>query len=176
MRLGILAEFRQQEPLLAAIRELRARGYRRLDAFVPFPIPGLEAALGLPRSFLAWIAGPCGLFGAGFAFWLQWLLVGHLYPLNVGGRPPFSIPPFIIITFETMVLFTAVAAFVGFFWICRLPRLRHPLFDVDGFASVTVDGFWLGINARDERFDPDRTAYELWMLGAARVELAGARR
>jgi hypothetical protein len=170
---GVLAEFQGAERLLAAARELRAQGYRELDAFTPFPVNGMEEVLGLRRSRLTLMAGAAGAFGAGFAFWLQWLLVGRLYPLDVGGRPPFAIPAFVIIAFETMILFASVGVFLLFFWICRLPRLAHPLFAVDGFEGVTVDGFWLGVNARDERFDPDRTVQALRALGAARVELAG---
>ena len=173
MRFGVLAEFGSPERLLAAIHELRKRGYRRMDAFTPFPVRGVQEALALPRSRLDLLAGPLGAFGAVFAFCLQSLLVGYLYPLNDGGRPPISIPAFIPITFETMVLFASVAIFLLFFWICRLPRLSHPLFSVPGFASATSTGFWLGVNVRDERFDPDGTERELRALGAARVEYVG---
>ncbi|HVV17267.1 MAG TPA: DUF3341 domain-containing protein [Polyangia bacterium] len=173
MRFGVIAEFGDPERLLAAIRALRGRGYRRLDAFTPFPVPGVQQALDLPRSRVSQMAGPVGAFGAGFAFFLQWLLVGYFYPLNDGGRPPFSIPAFIPITFETMVLFTSVAVFILFFWICRLPRLHHPLFAAPGFESATRDGFWLGVNVHDDKFDPDGTERELRALGAARVEYVG---
>lgn len=173
MRFGVLAEFRDPERLLAAVRELRGRGYRRMDAFTPFPVRGMQEALDLPRSRLDLLAGPIGGFGAVFAFCLQWLLVGYLYPLNDGGRPPLAIPAFVIIAFETMVLFTSIAVFVLFFWICRLPRLTHPLFAVPGFESATSSGFWLGVNVRDEKFDPDGTERELRALGAARVEYVG---
>ena len=173
MRFGVLAEFSDPERLLEAIHALRGRGYRRMDAFTPFPVRGLQEVLELPRSRLNLLAGPIGAFGACFAFFLQCLTVGHLFPLNDGGRPPLSAPPFFIITFETMVLFTSVAAFVLLFWICRLPRLSHPIFAVPGFQSATRDGFWLGVNVRDEQFDPDRTERELRELGAARVEYVG---
>ncbi len=173
MRFGVLAEFHDPERLLAAIRALRARGYRRMDAFTPFPVRGLQEALELPRPKLTLMAGAMGAFGAAFAFFLQWLTVGHLYPLDDGGRPPFSIPPFIIITFETMVLFASVGVFVLFFWSCRLPRLNHPIFDAPGFETATSTGFWVGVNAGDDNFDPDQTERELRELGAARVEYVG---
>jgi hypothetical protein len=89
-----------------------------------------------------------------------------------GGRPPFSIPAFIIITFETLVLFTATGVFVLFFWICRLPRLRHPLFTVPGFERVTSTAFFLGIDAADARFERERTPAELLALGATSISLA----
>ena len=170
--LGLVAEFASPEQLLEAIARMRARGYRLLDAFVPHPIKGLEAALALRRSGLNWLAFGAGLFGAVFAFWLQWFVNHRLYPLNIGGRPSFATPVFIIIAFETMVLFAGVTAFASLFWVCRLPRLAHPLFAVEGFGSATFDGFWLGINADDPTFDPEATETQLTELGAKRVEVA----
>lgn len=170
--LGLVAEYTSPEQLLAAIAGMRERGYRLLDAFVPYPVKGLEAALALRRSGLNYLAFAAGLFGAGFAFWLQWLVNHRLLPLNIGGRPSFAIPVFIIITFETMVLFAGVTSFASLFWVCRLPRLAHPLFAVDGFQTVTLDRFWLGVNADDPCFDPEATDGELRKLGALRVEMA----
>lgn len=170
--LGLVAEFHTPEHLLEAIARMRARGYRQLDAFVPFPVKGLEAALDLRRSGLNWLAFAAGLFGAGFAFWLQWFVNHHLYPLNIGGRPSFAIPVFIIITFETMVLFAGVTSFASLFWVCRLPRLAHPLFAVEGFETASFDGFWLGVNADDPVFDPEATEAQLTELGASRVAMA----
>jgi hypothetical protein len=168
----MLGEYRSPDELLRAVGELRGRGYRLLDAFVPYPIKGLEEALGLGRSWLNRVNWTAGAVGAGFAFWLQWLVNHHLLPLDIGGRPSFAIPPFIIVTFETMVLFTGVTALVSFAWACRLPRLSHPLFTVDGFETASLDRFWLGVSADDPAFDPDGTERELRELGAARVEIA----
>jgi hypothetical protein len=170
--LGLVAEFASPEQLLEAIGRMRARGYRQLDAFVPFPVKGLEAALDLRRSGLNWLAFGAGLLGAGFAFWLQWFVNQHLYPLNIGGRPAFAIPVFIIIAFETMVLFAGVTSFASLFWVCRLPRLAHPLFAVEGFETASFDGFWLGVNADDPAFDPEATEAQLTELGASRVAMA----
>jgi hypothetical protein len=89
---AVLAEFPDDERLLFAARAMRGHGYRRLDAFTPYPVEGMEEALGLQRSALTVLAWPVGFFGAAFAFFLQWLLVAYLYPLNVGGRPPRSKP------------------------------------------------------------------------------------
>jgi hypothetical protein len=173
MRAGVVASFDSSARLIAAIAQLHRRGYRLLDTFTPHPIKGLEAALGWRRSRLDWLAGAAGLFGAGFGFLLQCFLVGYLMPLNVGGRPPVSIPAFIPIAFETMVLFAATAGFLALFWACRLPRLRHPLFFVDGFDRVTLDRYWLGINAADPCFDPDFTEAHLRALQPERIEYVG---
>ena len=174
--IGVLGEYKDPRTLLKAITELRARGYRLLDAFVPYPVKGLEEALALKRSRLNYLNWSAGAIGAAFAFWLQWLVNHRLFPLNIGGRPSFAIPAFIIVTFETMVLFAGVTAFVGLIWVCRLPRLAHPLFRVEGFESATLDGFWLGVSIEDREFDPERTEDHLRELGAARVELAWERR
>jgi hypothetical protein len=169
---GVVAEYASPEALLRAVGEMRRQGYGLLDAFAPYPVKGLEDALGLSRSWLNRINWAAAAFGAAFAFWLQWLVNRHLFELNIGGRPSFAIPPFIIVTFETMVLFAGVTTLVSFAWACRLPRLVHPLFAVEGFESASVDRFWLGVSADDPAFDAERTARELWALGASRVELA----
>jgi hypothetical protein len=170
---GVVAAFDSVERLLGAIARLRALGYQKLDAFTPHPIKGLEEALGWRRSRLDLVAGAAGLFGALFAFLVQCWLVGYLYPLDVGGRPPVSIPPFIVITFETMVLFASVGGFLALFWATRLPRLRHPLFAVTGFERVTLDRYWVGINAADDHFLPDVTESHLQALSPERIEYVG---
>jgi hypothetical protein len=169
---GLLAEYTSPEALLAAIHALRERGYRSLDAYVPYAVKGLDEALGLRRSWLNAVNGLAGLFGAVFAFWLQWLVNHRLFPLNIGGRPSFAIPTFLVVAFETMVLFSGVTAFVMLVWVCRLPRLNHPLFGVEGFETATLDRFWVGVSVDDARFDPEATEEALRDLGALRVELA----
>lgn len=173
MRFGIVAEFESPEQLVAAVHNFRGRGYRMMDAYTPYPIKELESALDLKRSRAARMVFPLSVTGAVVGFGLQWLLNGVLYPLNVGGRPHVAWFPFIIVTFETMVSFSVTGAFFLLMWLCRLPRLHHPLFEVEGFESATVDGFWLGINAADVRFDPDVTEPDLRALGAKRVEFVG---
>jgi hypothetical protein len=168
----VLAEYTTPEALVRAITDVRARGYQLLDAFTPYPIEDVQEALGLRRSWLNRVNWTAGAFGAAFAFWLQWLVNHHLYDLNIGGRPSFAIPVFVIVTFETMVLFAGVTAFLSFAWACRLPRLVHPLFAVEGFETASLDRFWLGVNADDPAFDPEETEAQLRALGATRVELA----
>jgi hypothetical protein len=172
---GVLGEFPTPEALLHALRALRERGYHLLEAYVPFPVEGLDEALGQRRSWLNVVSGGAGAFGAAFAFWLQWLVNHRLYPIDIGGRPTFAIPAFIVVTFETMVLFAGVTAFVALVWVCRLPQLAHPVFGVEGFESATLDRFWIGVSADDAVFDLDRSPDDLRKLGAERVELARER-
>src|SRR5439155_7748258 len=169
MRAGLAAEFATAGDLLLAARELRRAGYRALDAFTPHPVHHLDDALGLRRSPLNWIVLPLGLGGAGLGFFIMWWCNAHSYAINVGGRPPFSIPAFMPITFESGVLAAAVSAFVVLFWTLGLPRLAHPLFNVDGFERASIDRFWLAVGERDPRLDLERTPLELRRLGALRV-------
>lgn len=168
---GCLAEFASEESLLAAIRGVRAKDYCQLDAFTPYPVEGLQEALGLRRSGLNWLVFPLAMGGAGLGYVIQWYVNAINYPLNVGGRPPRGWPTYIPITFETGVLLSGVGAFVLFLLLSRLPRLWHPVFDVPGFESASRDGFWLGIDRRDPSFEAAHTTALLTSLGASRVEL-----
>lgn len=169
MNPGCLAEFPDAQALLHAARTLRERNYRRLDAYTPYDVEGLDRALGQGRSWLNWILFPLALSGAGIGYLIQWYVNSVDFPLNVGGRPPHSWPTYIPITFETAILVTGVSAFVLFFLLTRLPRLWHPLFETPGFASASVDGFWLGIDRRDPALTPEFTRALLVSLGASRV-------
>ncbi len=169
MRSGLAAEFETANALLIAVQRLQGAGYRRLDGFTPHPVPELEEVLRLGRSRLDWAVFPLGASGALFAFWLQGWCNGYDYPINVGGRPPFAWVSNIPITFETGVLVTALAVFVGLFWTLGLPALAHPLFAVEGFERASIDRFWLAIAADDHALEPARVREELRALGALRV-------
>lgn len=174
MRSGLAAEFVTADDLLIAVQELQRRGYRRLDAFTPHPVQEIEDVLALGRSRLNWVVFPLGMGGALFAFWLQWYCNAYSYALNVGGRPPFGWITDIPITFETGVLATSLAVFVGLFWTIGLPHLTHPLFEVDGFDRATIDRFWLAIGDDDAELDRARTSDELRQLHATTVAPFGA--
>jgi hypothetical protein len=169
MRAGLAAEFLSANDLLVAVQKLWEDGYRRLDAYTPHPVEGLEEVLHLGRSRLNWIVFPLGMAAAIFAFWLQWYCNAWSYPINVGGRPPFAWITNIPITFETGVLGTSVIGFIALFWTIGLPNLTHPLFDVDGFDRATVDRFWLAIDFDDPQLDRAHTTEELMRLAALRV-------
>ncbi|AKT42134.1 DUF3341 domain-containing protein [Chondromyces crocatus] len=169
MKPALLAEFETPEALLSAIEALHARGYRKLDAFTPYPVHGLEKALRLPRSKLPWMVLPFALTGGGGCYSLQLYLNGIDYPINVGGRPPHSAPAFIPITFEMLVLSAALAGLILFLVLCRLPELHHPIFEVEGFDRASQDRFWLAIDERDAKLVRGHTEPELQGLGASRV-------
>lgn len=173
MRAGVLARFDSPEALLRVAEALRTRGYRRLDAFTPYPVRGLEQALGLRRSPLGWFMFPFGLAGAGGAYFIQWYLNAYDYPLNVGARPPHAAPTFVPITFETTVLAAAIGGFLIFLGLARLLRLYHPVFEVEGFDRASIDQFWIGIDARDPALVRSLAERDLAALGATAIAWFG---
>jgi hypothetical protein len=168
---GVMAEFASPEALIAAVDRLYERGYRRLDAFTPYPVRALEDKI-TPRSPVAAIMLVAGIAGALFGYGVQWWCAVVAWPLNVGGRPPHSAPAFIPIAFESAVLFAAVTGFFALLALCRLPRLHHPVFEVDGFERASVDRFWIAVDATDDAWEPDLKE-KLVELGALRVTTVG---
>ena len=175
MHEAVLAEFGSAEAITAAAERLAKLGYRRMDAWTPYPIAALDPHLGIPRSPIPKLVLGAGIFGATFAYLLQTWMNAWDYPLNVGGRPLHSGPAWIPITFETTVLFAVLTSFFGVFAFCRLPRLHHPLHEIEGFERSTIDRFWLGIDTSDPLYDPSRVEQLLVAdLGALRVVTARA--
>ncbi|RMH19979.1 MAG: DUF3341 domain-containing protein [Acidobacteria bacterium] len=167
---GLLAEFDAPQALIAALEAVREKGYRKLDAFTPFPIPKVsELVVDHRKSKVPLIVLCGGLLGAATALAMQtWISVVD-YPLNVGNRPLFSWPAFIPVTFELLVLFAAFSAVFGMFILNGLPRPHHPVFNVERFERATTDRYFLLIEAADPNFDRERTRELLASLGASEV-------
>ncbi len=168
---GVVAEFTTAAELYHACEKVRDAGFTKWDAHTPFPVHGLEKAMGLPRSPLPWIVLVMGLTGAAAGFGLQWWVHASAYPLVISGKPFFAWPAMIPITFEVGVLFAAFGAVFGMFALNRLPMHHHPLFQSKLFERVTDDRFFISIESWDPRFDSSATAQMLKSLGAANVEL-----
>ncbi|HEX4338550.1 MAG TPA: DUF3341 domain-containing protein [Polyangiaceae bacterium] len=160
---ALLGEFDSADACAAAITTLRERGHAPLDAYMPFPAKNVEDALELPPSPLPRFVFVAGIVGALTGYLVLWWTQSIDYPLNVGGRPTHAAPAFIGITFETMVLFACFTAFLGMLWLCGLPRLWHPTFEVDGFDRASVDRFFVVV------LDQDGSRDELTRAGALRV-------
>ena len=139
-------------PAVAVARTLRAAGVERLDAYTPFGVPELEAALDLPRPrLLPTLVLGAGLSGLAVAFVVLWWTAAVDYLLDVGGRPLVSLPTYIPIMFETGILFAAGAAFFACLFLSGLPTLTQPV-TVAGFERTSSDRFWVGVDARDPAF------------------------
>jgi len=154
---GLMAEFNEPEPLLAAAERARAEGYRHMDAYTPMPLEGLAEAIGFRRTLIEKIVFCAGLLGATGGFMLCWWMTVVAYPHIVGGRPLNSWPAYVPITFESMVLVSCLTAVIGMLALNGLPQPYHPLFNVKEFERVTRDRFFLCIEATDPKFDPDGT-------------------
>jgi len=146
---GYLAQFRTPSELVEAARRARARGYRNLDAYSPFPVEGLAEALDFHESRVPAAVLVGGLAGAAGGYLLQFGLNAVDYPLNVGGRPLNSIPAWIPIMYELTILVASLAAVLGMLALNGLPMPYHPVFNVPEFARASADRFFLSINARD---------------------------
>ena len=166
-----MAGFAEPDELLAAVREVRARGYTQIDTLTPFPVHGMDEAMGLGRSRLGWLVLMLGATGAGSALLLQWWTGAVDYPLVVGGKPLFAIEFAVPVTFELLVLFAAFAAVFGMLAWNGLPRLDHPVFDYGAFRGATDDRFVLVIERDDDCFDERATPELLRDLGGRDVEL-----
>lgn len=168
-RRWLVAEFAEEAPLLAAARALRGRGVDDLDLHSPVPLHGADEALGLKKSIVPRIALVLGVAGAVTGYLMQVGMVAIDWPINVGGRPPHSAPAFVPVTFELGVLFAAFGIFFGLFKLWGMPRLHHPVFEVEAFRSASVDGLWLSAAVAPER--AAGLADELRALGARQVEI-----
>jgi hypothetical protein len=160
---GLLAEFDSPAALLQAARTAYEAGYRRMDAYAPFPIEGLPDALGFHRTKMPLLILLGGIVGALSGFALQYYCAVVSYPLNVGGRPLNSWPSWIPVTFELTVLLASLTAVLGLLALCGLPMPYHPLFHVPRFSRATRDAFFLCIEAVDPRFE--RTATKAFLAG-----------
>jgi hypothetical protein len=166
---GLLVEFAEAGAMLAALAQLRDAGFERLETYTPWPVKGVDEALGLPKSPVPRAVLIAGLVGAATAYLIQWWTNAWDYPLDVGGRPAHAAPAFVLITFETTVLFAGLTALVAVLACSGLPRLWHPVFEVDAFKSASIDRFWIGLESGETALDVERVRGIVAPLGATLV-------
>ncbi len=167
---GVLAEFDTPGELVEAARKVHDAGYTDFDAYSPFPVHGIDPAMGIKRTILPLIVFGGGFTGAIGGLLLQWYCNAHAWTWNISGKPTWSIPANIPIAYECAILLSVFATFFGMWILNRLPQVWHPLFRQDKFSRVTDDAFLIGIEARDRRFDAEKTRQLLLDAGAISVE------
>jgi hypothetical protein len=168
---GLLAEFETPAGVYHACEGVRDAGFTQWDSLTPFPVHGLDKAMGLKRSPLPWIVLVLGLTGAAGAMFLQWWVGTQAYAMVISGKPLFAWQASIPITFELGVLFGALGSVFGLLHLCRLPQHHHPLFSSTRFERVTDDRFFIAIEANDPKYDAAGTRELLVKLGATAVEV-----
>ena len=166
---GLMAEFDDPATLVAATDRAHRQGYRRMDAYSPFPIEELHDAIGSPPSRLPLIVLIGGLLGCTGGYVLQYWVSVVAYPVNVGGKPFHSWPAFIPVTFECTILAAALAAVLGMLALNGLPMPYHPVFNVPRFALASRNRFFLVIEAADTKFELEETRRFLETLGPREV-------
>jgi len=170
---GYLAEFKNASALYKAAEKIRDAGFSKWDCYSPYPIHGLDGAMGLKRSILPWFVFFGGVAGCATAFALAYSTQVIIYPTIVQAKPAniFTVPAFFPIMFELTILFAGFATLFGLLGLIQLPRLNHPLFASRQFHRATDDGFFLAIEARDPKFSPNATRDLLSEIGGANIEL-----
>ncbi len=166
---GLMAEFNTTDDLLKAAERTYAEGYRRMDAFTPFPVEGLAEAIGFHKTRVPLICLIGGLTGCSGGFFLQWWPNVIGYPLNIGGKPFNSWPAFIPITFELTILCAGIFTVLGMLALNGLPTPYHPVFNAPRFELATRNKFFLCIMARDSKFDAQKTREFLQSLNPREV-------
>ena len=170
---GYLAEFKSASALYKAAEKVRDAGFKKWDCYSPYPIHGLDGAMGLKRSILPWFVFCGGMTGTATAFTLAYATQVVIFPTVVQGKPAniFTIPAYFPIMFELTVLFSGFTVLFGLLALMKLPRLNHPLFASKQFHRATDDGFFIAIEARDPSFSTTGTHELLAEIGGANIEL-----
>lgn len=167
---GYLAEYDTPGELIDAAAKVRDAGYTEFDCYTPFPVHGIDSAIGIKRTILPLIVFGAGFSGAVGGLLLQWYCNAHSWGWNISGKPTWSIPANIPIAYECGILLAVLASFFGMWTLNKLPQVWHPLFRSDRFLRATDDGFFLAIDGRDRRFDAAKTRQLLQDAGAIAIE------
>ena len=167
---GMLTDFSDATTLLHAVEQVRDAGFTKWDVHTPFPVHGMDDAMGIKGTQLPFIVLAGGITGFGLALLMQWWMNAVDFPFWISGKPFFGLPANIPITFELTVLLSAFATFFGMWGLNGMPRLYHPLFTSRRFRRATADRFIIVIEAADPRFEGERTRDFLASLGGIAVE------
>ena len=168
---AIMAEFETPAAVLRAAENVRDAGYRHWDVFTPFPVHGMDRAMGLKNSKVGWFSFIGGCTGYATGMLMIWFMNAHDYRIVIGGKPMFSpfaaFPP----SYELTILFGSFGALLGMLFLNRLPRLHHPLLKNRRFALATHDRFFVVIETNDPKYSQDETRHLLESLGSRHIEM-----
>jgi hypothetical protein len=167
---GVMGEFADVDSVVRAARRVRDAGFTRWDVHSPFPIHGIDAAMGIRPTVLPWLVLGGGAAGLTTGLLLQWYTNAVDYPFLVSGKPFFSLPAFVPVIFELAVLLAALTAVFGMLGLNKLPMLYNPLFKSERFRRVTNDRFFIVIDAADPKFQEPGTSEMLRSMGSIEVE------
>jgi hypothetical protein len=151
---GIMAEFDSVPTLLDAANRTRQAGYRKIDAYSPFPVEGLAEAVGFDRDEVPLVVLIGGVIGGLTGYLMQYWISVVDYPVNVGGKPYHSWPAFMVVTFEMTILFAGISAVLGMLALNGLPMPYHPVFNAPRFAFASKDRFFLIVFSSDPNYNP----------------------
>lgn len=168
---GVLAEFSSPADVYHAAEKVRDKGYKKWDVHSPFPIHGLEYAMGAGDSRMGWLALCGALTGAFGGFGLQYWINVYAQPILIGGKPMNPYPAFVPVTFEPGILITAFSCLIGMLALNGLPRLYHALFKSKHFHRFSDNSFFISIEARDPRFSLNDTKRLLEEIGGRNIEV-----
>jgi hypothetical protein len=166
---GMMAEFDTPAALVEAAKRTYEAGYKRIDAYTPFPIEGLAEEIGFHRDEVPLVVLIGGMVGGLTGYLMQYWMAAVAYPLNIGGKPYHSWPAFIVITFEMTILFAGISAVFGMLALNGLPMPYHPVFNVPRFARASRDRFFLVVFSSDVNYDPAATRQFLESLNPRSV-------
>jgi len=167
---GLLAEFETPHSLVDAVQKVRDQGFSKWDVHTPFPIHGMDGAMGIRGSRLPFIVLIGGLTGLALATFMQWWTNAVDYPFIISGKPLFGLPAAFPVMFELTILLSAFATFFGMWGLNKLPKWHNPLFNNDRFRRATQDRFFIAIEADDPKFNLEKTREMLVSLGSTAVE------
>jgi Protein of unknown function (DUF3341) len=163
---GVAGIWHDEHGLVEAARKVREMGIKNFEAITPFPVHGLDDAMGIPLSFIPWVTFICGLCGCAFGLWFTWWTFCRDWPLNIGGKPFFSLPAYIPIMFELTILFGALCSVGTLFVVCGLPAVEPPIIDPD----LTSHKFGLFIATGESGHDSAKLEKLLTDLGANEIK------
>lgn len=168
---GIVAEFATPASVYHAAEKMRDSGFAKWDVYSPYPMHGLDEAMGVKRTILPVLVATGAFTGVGLAYLMQWWMSAVDFQIVVQGKPYGAWEPFVPITFEMGVLFAAFTSLFGMLALNGLPRFNHPLFRSERFLSVSDDRYMIAVEADDPKFDPEQTRAFLESLGGTDIEL-----